>query len=146
MAESGVSGGNGTRSSYTRGKHPNSIRALLEHGPRPGEPSRNPSGRNGSETTRLIRDTFAAALETEVEDGRTLIGVLVDRACEFALSGSSRECWDLLRYIAPAPQRLDHEVALSAELEQALEDQRRQGPFQEPFVTEIECEEAAPDA
>jgi len=146
MARSGDSGGNGTKSLFERGQHPNSIRALLEHGPRPGEPSRNPSGRNGSESTRLIRDTFASALETEVEDGRCLRDVLVRRACEFALNGSSRECWELLRYIAPAPQRLDHEVALSTELEDAIEELRRRGPHcLEVFMSEAEAEEASPD-
>jgi hypothetical protein len=146
MARVGGSGANGSKLSlHGRGQHPNSLRALLEHGPRPGE-ARNPEGRNGWEATRRIREEFANALETQVEEGRTLVDVLVERAIGFALEGSSRECWELLRYIAPAPQRLDAEVGLSPEFEDALEELRRRGPYcLEPFTSEAEAEEALPD-
>jgi hypothetical protein len=145
MARNKNSGATGSKvSSYRPGHHPNSVAALAEHGIRPGE-VRNPRGLNGR-STRKIREAFAQVLEQDVGDGQQLLDLLVERAVEFARKGTSRELFQLLNYVSPPTQRIDGEVSPSPELEDAIEELRRRGPYcLEPFTTEAECVEAAPD-
>ena len=145
MARNGKSGATGSKvSPYRPGHHPNSVAALAEHCARPGE-VRNPRGLNGR-STRKIRQAFAQVLERDVGDGQQLLDLLVERAVEFAREGTSRELFQLLNYISPPTQRIDAEVSPSPELEAAIEELRRRGPYYlEPFVTEAECVETAPE-
>jgi len=145
MARNGKSGATGSKASiYRPGHHPNSVAALAEHGIHAGE-VRNPEGRNGW-STRKIREAFAEVLARDEGDGQSLLDLLVDRAVEFARDGTSRELYQLLHYVSPPAQRIDAEVTPSPELEDAIEELRRRGPYcLEPFTSEAECLEAAPE-
>jgi len=141
----------GSRGSpYRPGQHPNSRRALEEHGAHEGE-IRNPSGKNGWESTRRIREAFGEALMREVGEGKTLLDLLVARAVHFAAKGTSRELYELLRYVAPPATKAEVELdvredpqvdveELTRQLNKLAERRRRMGPHgDEPYGTTDEA-------